>query len=801
MRKSSLHQKPNKSRLSVVISILVVAVLGFMTVGFAAYNQILTFDGAVTLQPQGTIHITNVQYTGGQHSSANPTFTDNTVDFGLSFTTVNQQSATYTASFDITIRNDTFYDQIFSIPNFDPVIKDSNGEVVEDAEVNYELSGLANGDAIPMGTEVTFSVTFTFSPSSSGTFTVDPEMDVEFTNEQTGQMFARISSSTTGNLRSPNTSAAFTITIINTFDYERDFTIELVNNGNFYASTASSGRAVSGTIAANATQDFTVYVREEDPNKQYSTDYERANLYVKSAGITDINAGRITLLVDKVIISTDTEAPVISNVAATQQTAEGEALVTWDATDESTIDNFTIQVYRVNGNDATLEQTITTEDDEDSYAITGLGDNSYYFVVYGTDAHGNTATPIEIGAASTGGGHASRSATTPFDWNFTISYDLGSGNNAITSSNRTTTIKYGQAYTTTLSYGTGNRNHPTTVTITMGGQTLTNNSGYTYSATTGELTIPNVTGDLTIYARRPSTCLIEGTEISLWNGATKKIEDVKYDDLLKVWSYDLGQFVPAYPIWMEKQHQSDIYRLSTFSDGSTLGTVGYHSIFSLDKGEFVSVESEDYHVGIRILKEQDGKLAPVTVTKIEIIERPVNYYNVVSTYYYNVFANDILTADGMSIISNLYGFTDDYRWPATRAQIMTQPDILYNYSLFRKTVPYYAFKGLRIAEAGVVRDYFPATELGDFLADKLFSDYMLQPNTLRPQFVTDLNARYWMFTTSEDNLANKQKYLVREGSIKIVPTGTWFNTSDGQTYHGGDKIQVWTSIHLIRTDD
>ena len=729
MRKSSLHQKQSKSRLSIVISILVVAVLGFMTVGFAAYNQILTFDGAVTLQPQGTVRITNVEYTGGEHSSATPTFTDHTVDFGLSFTTVNQQNATYTAIFNITIRNDTFYDQIFAIPDFNPVVKDSNGNVVEDAEINYELSGITNGDTIPTDLEITFSVTFTFSPSGSGTFTVDPEMDVEFTDEQTGQMYAHISSFTTGNLRSPNTSAPFTITIINTFDYARDFTVELMNNGNFYAATASGSRVVAGTIAANATQNFTVYVREEDPNKEYSSDYERANLYVKSAGIADINAGRITLLVDRLIISTDTEAPVISNVTATQQTTEGEVLVSWNATDESTISHFTIQVYRVNGNNATLAQTVTTDDDENYYTVTGLGDASYYFVVYGTDAHGNTATSAEISGATTSSGHASRSNTTAFDWNFSITYDLGSGNSAVTSSNRATTIKYGETYTTTLSYG--NNNHPTSVTITMGGQQLSN-SAYSYSTQTGALSIPNVSGDLNIRARRPTTCLIEGTEISLWQGGTKKIEDMRYDDLLKVWSYDLGQFVPAYPIWMEKQHQSENYRLSTFSDGSTLGTVGYHSVFSVDKGEFISVDSEDYHEGIRILKDVNGKLTPVTVEKIEIIEQPVNYYNVVSTYYYNVLANGALTADGMSIISNLYGFTEDYRWPATRAQIMSQPNILYDYSLFKDTVPYYAFKGLRIQEAGVVRDYFPATELGPFLADKLFSDYMLQPNILRP---------------------------------------------------------------------
>jgi hypothetical protein len=176
----------------------------------------------------------------------------------------------------------------------------------------------------------------------------------------------------------------------------------------------------------------------------------------------------------------------------------------------------------------------------------------------------------------------------------------------------------------------------------------------------------------------------------------------------------------------------------------------------------------------------------------------VKYYNVVSTYYYNILGNNILTADGMSIISNLYGFTEDYRWPATRDIAMSQPGALYDYSLFQKDIPTWMFKGLRIQEAGIVRDYFPVNQLSTLLRQELLSEEMLAPNTMRPQFTTDLGARYWMFTASEDNLTNKQKYLVREGSMKIVPTGTWFNTSDGKTYHGGDKIQVWTSVHLIK---
>ena len=103
MRKTSLHQKQNKSRVSIVISVLVVSVLTFMTVGFATYNQILTFDGAITLKPQGEVRITDVRYVSGEHSTCNPTFTDTTIDFGLSFNVTDPEREQYTAIYRVTI--------------------------------------------------------------------------------------------------------------------------------------------------------------------------------------------------------------------------------------------------------------------------------------------------------------------------------------------------------------------------------------------------------------------------------------------------------------------------------------------------------------------------------------------------------------------------------------------------------------------------------------------------------------------------------------------------------------------------
>lgn len=790
MAKPKNIAQKHQGRINTILTCLFVAVLCFMTVGFAAYGQILDLGGTITLQPQGSVRITDVVFdeSHSEHASADPTFTDNSVDFNLSFTAINSQSATYTASFNITIQNDTFYNQIFSVPDYSPAIH-KNGVLVEDADLNFVINGISNGDSIPSGESVTFTVVFTFIPSESDTYTVDEDMEVEFNDEQTGQMFASISGSTTGNLRSPNTRAAFTVTVINTFDYDRNFTLTLMNNPNFYLANADGSRPVTRTIAANTTQDFVVYVHANDPTMHYSSDYVRANIYLQSNGISDINAGRITLLVDKIVIVTDTEAPIISNLTATQQNVDGELLLSWNAEDESTIDNFTIMVYSGTVSNGTLINTITTMDDETSYTLTGLSDGNYFFKVYGTDAHGNTATQTEIANATTSSGHVMRTNSVSYVWTFSIQYNLTN----VKSSNTATSIKIGQTYTTTLSAQNNNNNHPGSVTITMGGTTLSTSS-YSYNSRTGALSIPNVTGNLVITASYSNTCLIEGTQISLWNGGTKKIEDIDYDDLLKVWSYDIGRFVPGYPIWIEKEHSSESYQIISFSDGTTLGTVGYHSIFNYDLGRFVSVDNPtEFYVGVRVLKDNSNHLEPVMVEKITTINQSIRYYNVVSTYYFNAVANNILTADGMSIISNLYGFTEDLRWPDSRTTLMQTPGALYNESQFSR-VPHYAFRGLRIAEAGIIRDYFPATELEGFLSDYLLGEGMLKPQTLKPDVMsTDLSSdRYWLY-----NIGGKEK-LVKEGSVQLIPNGAWFNTSDGKTYHGGDKLQIWTSVYLMR---
>ena len=48
------------------------------------------------------------------------------------------------------------------------------------------------------------------------------------------------------------------------------------------------------------------------------------------------------------------------------------------------------------------------------------------------------------------------------------------------------------------------------------------------------------------------SCFLKGTDILLADNTTKKIEDLTYDDVLKVWDFDEGQLGSAKVCWLTR---------------------------------------------------------------------------------------------------------------------------------------------------------------------------------------------------------------------------------------------------------
>ena len=113
----------------------------------------------------------------------------------------------------------------------------------------------------------------------------------------------------------------------------------------------------------------------------------------------------------------------------------------------------------------------------------------------------------------------------------------------------------------------------------------------------------------------------------------------------------------------------------TFSDGTSLTTIDKHSLFSVDDNRYVDVTDENtFHVGTNILKtvksKRGYKLKSVSVTNIEKVNKSIDYYDVVSTRYYDIIANDVLTSDGRTGLVNFYEFKENAVWSSRRQEVI-----------------------------------------------------------------------------------------------------------------------------------
>ena len=687
-----------KNKGNLIIFILFVAAFLFMSVGFAAYNQTVSINGTAVLIPDGIIYIKSVRLVSSQRATANPEVNNSGfVDFNLSFQTQRNQETGYNATFEIIIANESSYDYTYTVPNYRPTASRNN--VDYSGYIDYSIQGISSGDIIPSKTEKAITVAFTFrSPDTdvSGTYIIDGDFIPDFTEDVSATLRGTVDETQVGDLRNPNTLALYEISVMNTYNVPKTFTIT-TDSDKFEIRNLSDTGVPQYTIPANTTEQVFQFYLKIIPGSDFVSDSDKARISITPTGENDIYAGRVTALVDRTIFNfIDTTPPTISNVTATIQNTNGSVYLTWNGEDDSgeSVQNYTIICYNSSGTEVSRR---TTTGDVEEYTYTGLSAGSYYFVVFGTDQSGNSATASDISSATTSAGPACKTGNAEqYKWVFTVT----KSNMSNCSCSGNNTVNRGDTYTATITPN-NNYNTPTNnqVTVTMGGQQLTTSSVYR----NGTITIPNVTGDIVITAEASRQgCLVEGTKVLLANGNYKNIEDIKYTDLLRVYNHVTGEMINVYPIWIEEEGIANTYRKVTFSDGSFLKVVSNHSVFDVDNKKYIDVANDnECKIGTRVYKVEDDKLKVVTITNIEDINESVKFYNIVSTMYYNIIANGILTTDATSSISNIYGFEDNAIYGENYYVISNGEKLEYEDVSF---IPYYLYKGLNLQNAKCLID-------------------------------------------------------------------------------------------------
>lgn len=146
-------------------------------------------------------------------------------------------------------------------------------------------------------------------------------------------------------------------------------------------------------------------------------------------------------------------------------------------------------------------------------------------------------------------------------------------------------------------------------------------------------------------------CILRGTPVNLWNGQTKRIEDITYDDEILCWDFDNGKYASAKPFWIKNVQKNTFYWINKFESGKeikTTGTVAGHRFFDIDKRKFLyNTEC----IG-DLCYTKDG---PDRLLEAKYVEGECEFYNIYTNYHMNLFANGILTGFRYN---NLYPIKD-----------------------------------------------------------------------------------------------------------------------------------------------
>lgn len=142
-------------------------------------------------------------------------------------------------------------------------------------------------------------------------------------------------------------------------------------------------------------------------------------------------------------------------------------------------------------------------------------------------------------------------------------------------------------------------------------------------------------------------CFVENTLISTKNG-DKFVQDITYDDDILVWNFDEGKLDYAKPIFIKQEQTSDSYWHVTDEDGKTVNLVG-------SNGKSHRLYNKRTHL---FEYPQD-----IPECRCEEIHESVKYYNIVTAYHFNCFANGILTSKRYS--NMLYPITDEMKYDKT----------------------------------------------------------------------------------------------------------------------------------------
>jgi len=196
-------------------------------------------------------------------------------------------------------------------------------------------------------------------------------------------------------------------------------------------------------------------------------------------------------------------------------------------------------------------------------------------------------------------------------------------------------------------------------------------------------------------------CVLPGTLITMADGSTKKIEDIKAGEMVLIFNHGTGTYDVAPVSFNDPEPVKKVNVIHCeFDDGSNLGIIDEHGLFDIDLNKYVYIREDtmNLYVGHHFFSNQNStdfkKHKIVTLTKVYIQEEITACYSITTFKHFNYFTNGLLgLSGGIEGMFNYFDLDKDMKVDLVKMKRDIDKYGLFTYDDFKAYISEKEFEG------------------------------------------------------------------------------------------------------------
>ncbi len=185
-----------------------------------------------------------------------------------------------------------------------------------------------------------------------------------------------------------------------------------------------------------------------------------------------------------------------------------------------------------------------------------------------------------------------------------------------------------------------------------------------------------------------SSCVIEGTLVTLADGTTTAVENIQAGDLIKVFNHETGCWDVSYVMFNDAEELANYKVINlNFSDGTYIGIVSEHGFFDMDLLQYVYIDEDNYqdYIGHRFYSVN----GIVVLESANITIEYTRVYSPVTAVHLNLITNGLLSMPGgVPGLFNIFEYDEDLKYNEAKMNQDIETYGLLDYSYFEDLIPY-----------------------------------------------------------------------------------------------------------------